>query len=281
MQPDHELATLDNPAGRLHTILRELRDSYGGSGHTLGEHVAEILGTTNAAELLHRSGLVLALPREVWDASRNLDVPVPYMMRKFPLLEAALSHWSLAVPTNRFVGRLDETAMHELEGLALHFHAFQPEPYPMSGTVDDLLDRISSLRAEVQQEADLDESLRRFVVDKLDLILQALDVRAITGLRPAAEAGVNVLVTYPPEMSATATPHPVLRKFAAIVMTACALTSAVADGPKAIETAQRVFGIDPVVEEVHPADHAVVVEVEVNDVDVGGTANNVVVVDGD
>jgi hypothetical protein len=251
---------LNNPAGRLHRVLVGLQ-TWGDQKNSLESPLQNILGTENRADLLQRSGLLLALPREVWHAAESAPGRTDHLMRLFPKIERAMDHFSLAAITEKFVARLDPTAMHELETLGLHLGDVAPEPIASSESIDRLSFHVDRLWDEVLTDPEMPESLRLFLASHLGEISTALKLRNIAGLTPLAGAVDRSLG----EFGRRADLRPYSRtswvnKMGVVVGGAIALVSPIADWPAALETAKSFVGIDENVEPVDAGDDVIDVD---------------------
>ncbi|CAM2144591.1 conserved protein of unknown function [Pararobbsia alpina] len=180
--------TVDNPAARLHQILKEAL------AHNPGEVCRDVWTSVLRVEpgdhplLTRRLAEVMGLPREI----------AVGMTEHYPDETAMLSHWRgqvdsafvklhLAAQWNSFSSLIDAHAMNYLSNTAKMLQmvvAYKPADRPK---LEEIRESIHALLSDVRN-SDLDDALKLTVTRYLANLANSIDEYFITGVMPVLDA---------------------------------------------------------------------------------------------
>lgn len=195
------METLDNPAGRLHDVLRRLNSQDGTI--PLRRAWAGVLGVPEADVPAHLGPvlqLVTDIPRTLADAG----------VSSFDAVIARFSaHWVRPIFPGDYAFnsplsgvKVGAEALEPLSGISAYLHAVAPDglvpdPDVRTRLRDRILEVIDEVRAA--DEGEIPTEVKRLVVKRLAQMLTAVETVAVGGpeaVRSAAEAVAGALATH-------------------------------------------------------------------------------------
>jgi hypothetical protein len=190
------MPSYDNPAGRLHELLRRLDDVDANA--SLVDAWAVVLGVEPDEVSLHL-GEVGQLVADVRGAVSQLgESAFASMVARYreawanPVFPGTHS-FSSAV----YKVRPDSAALEALDAIALHLHSVAPEGLvPAEAELGELKDDVSSLLDDIKQSSDLPDSVKHLLAVRLTDISRAIDHVGIGGpnaVRLATEALIGAI----------------------------------------------------------------------------------------
>jgi hypothetical protein len=202
------MVSYDNPAGRLHELLRRLSEVD--PNLSIASAWAQVLGIREA-EVALRLGAVGQLVSEVQAAveesgDQTLVAPVSryrdaWAGAIFPQTHALNAALANALP--------DDAALETLGLVASHLHAVAPEGrVPSTEQVDELRESVVDLLDNLEDADDVPDAVKHLLTARLTDVLEALNHIAIGGpnaVRLATEALVGALVINEPSTARSAT----------------------------------------------------------------------------
>jgi hypothetical protein len=213
---------LDNPAGRLHALLSDLRHrnpiSPLGSAWSIVFQVSE----RDTAEMLRRLAQVLALPNRAIAALRTTDqtlVDHEMLSRWYtPVTQMLTASVQLDQPLTQILGLLSEVTMFSLEACNDTLHRHLPES---TITADDLA-RIDPLLKELRafEGGEFGNDLDDFLLSMIAMITRGFDdypIRGIDALNDAFDLTAGLVRRRDDLASKAAANHPELWKTASTV----------------------------------------------------------------
>ena len=198
----------NNPAGRLHALL----SAAGRDNHKtpIKDVWAKVLGVPakEHTRLLYSIADVMKLPLKVEEMVRQYlsrDEQELYLRWK-PALRAAFTV-GLELPWSQFTQHLKPQVMESLEHCDNRLKTLVREPIIGENALLELRESVDRLLDEVRS-ADIDEHLRRVIMEHLAKVAGAIRRHPIDGavpIRDAAAATVVVIYGTPPEKMTTDT----------------------------------------------------------------------------
>ncbi len=190
------MPSYDNPAGRLHELLKRLSET--GAGVSLVDAWAEVLGVEPDQVSLHL-GDVAKLLADVQIAVDELGEETFASMA-----DRYRDAWAGSIfPSNHSFStavhkvRPDSPALDALGAIGVHLHSVASEGLvPSEAELDQLKDGVARLLDEIRQSSDLPESVRHLLVLRLTDILRAMEYVHIGGpnaVRLATEALIGAI----------------------------------------------------------------------------------------
>lgn len=190
----------DNPAGRLHELLRKLSEQSLQNG--LGVSWARVLGVPANEVQLH-IGAVADLVRQIEDAVDRLDdddlrAPVvrlrdTWMRAIVPMEQAFKSKLGTVCPPPEALESL------ALVSKQLHLVASEGE-VPEQDILDQLRERLHSLIGDLRESTDLSDDLKQAIVSRLMDVAKAIEHVHVGGpdaVRLATEAVLGTVMFSP------------------------------------------------------------------------------------
>lgn len=179
----------DNPAQRLYDLLEKAFDAKTYPKEKNCREVWQsLLGTPLPGLLMARLGKVMALPEQVLDA---IDARHPgdrkHHQHWVAQLTAAFEQQNLA---GQWASFRAHTTKELLASIAMAASALRVPGEVKRLTPEDLgklTDTISAMREKVW-EADIDESMKRYLLDQLRKMQAAVDEYFLTGAAPVVDA---------------------------------------------------------------------------------------------
>ena len=191
---------MNNPAQRLHDLLKEVRSKVAPNKQT-GAVWEDVLDTSRKKEtplFLKRLAKVLELPAEVigqLEAREDLNQALFQKWR--PNVENALIVVGLTVDSTQLTGHLDDVTMLSLQHCAEELQRYTAEADIDTEQLESLMASTRSLM-ESTENADIDVSVKVFILEKLQQVDTALSEYGIAGptpLRTAAESCIGSCYT--------------------------------------------------------------------------------------
>jgi hypothetical protein len=195
------MLSYDNPAGRLHELLRRL--SEGNPNVAVAVAWAQVLGVTEA-EVPLRLGAVGQLVTDVQEAveksgDESLVAPV---LRYRDAWAGAIFPRHVALDASLSNVLPGEDALEVLALVATHLHSVASEgQVPSLEHLDALKERVADLLDAVEEADDVPDTVKHLLATRLTDVLEALNHVAIGGpnaVRLATEALVGALVINEP-----------------------------------------------------------------------------------
>lgn len=178
----------NNPAGRLTRLIRRLREVSGTTpmraawAHALG------VDENNISELLARITLAARLVDQTVIQIEGLaDLDHGLYLRWTPLVRGAFTDFGMSNQIARITDRLTPEVLTGLDFCNHELSRRCPEQTVDMAKLEELTKEAKALMDQVVR-ADLPGDLKEYVLDKLDLLLRALEMYHVTGIRPIVSA---------------------------------------------------------------------------------------------
>lgn len=215
------MAHLDNPAGRLEDFLRHLK--VANAGMSSKDAVTSILGAANDAEFAHAFGNLLLLPQQAEDALRKVaeqdehDDPDWYLQWR-PAINQTLSQlWAFTSAVKSTQDHYSDADLMNLGACSNLLHRAHLEPELPWSQIDELRQHTREFE-EAIHEASLPEPVKRFLLEQVDRINEALRECRLRGVAAFEEAfdaaiGASWRLSRNPEVDTSAAPvKPMMEK---------------------------------------------------------------------
>ena len=212
---------MDNPAERLHSILRRVLQASRGGKQVVGEVWAQALGVSfdDKARFLRRLSIVTGLPARILEELKTRDDLDSELFGKWrPQVEGVVGALNFQQNSEWILKHLSDTSMLSLEYCA---DALKRS----TGGVD--IETLSRLSEETErmilelQETDIDERVKDYILHRLQQIRVAIDDYTYgdgASLARVAEASIgSCLANREVYATATGKERSVLAKFMSIV----------------------------------------------------------------
>lgn len=186
--------TPNNPAGRLAMILNNLRQV---KNKALGDAWVEVLGVDkkDTGELIQRVALVSRLVDDTEAQIKSQkDLNHGLYLRWTPLVREVFTNLNFRASVNDVNGRLTPEAMTGLEFCDEILSRSCPERTLDPQKLAEVIQEVKSLIDQVIA-SELPNDLKEFVLDKLDLLLRALEMYQVAGIGPIATALDTIIGT--------------------------------------------------------------------------------------
>ena len=192
------MAYLDNPASRLHELLRRARNE---NGRQLARQAWAKLLKVDPPEdtplLLRRLAKVYELPLQITEqVEKYLDNPALYLKWR-PKVEQMLSRSNLDGQWEHAVNVIDEYTLLSLEHCDYDLSKHNRESSIDDQRLQEIADMVVELMEEVKEDG-IDSDLTTYILGRLKEIMEAIDDFSLTGpagVRHVLEANLGSLCT--------------------------------------------------------------------------------------
>jgi hypothetical protein len=197
----------DNPAGRLHYVLTEIRSVPGATNIEKALAKAFEVAETEPAATLHQHVAVMAAwPDQAIEQIKTLDdinqdLALGWTARIQPAM-AWVGRWAQAVENMQ--NEYGEVDLYSLAVTADHLHRRLPEPVIPKDKLPELVELVREIIDAVLADTQLPEVARAFLVSRLHEVEQAVLHFRVTGYA-GIETAMDCLVGYIARMPATQT----------------------------------------------------------------------------
>jgi hypothetical protein len=231
----------DNPAGRLLRIVNDLKQI---EKNIIADAAwASVLGVdvSDTGSLLHGIGATLQLGQDTIEAIKKLNVNHDLYIGHVNQILRAFQKMHLGA---RIFDTMNNVKQEDIVGLSFcdeRLSIEAPEKTLNENDLKKIHEDIMSLIDEVI-EGDIDEYLRQYLLDKLDLLRQAVQLYNISGVKPI-ESAINDIfgsVVLNEKIKESAD-KPVTKKFVLIVMGLLTLISHFNDVVQLPESIDKVL----------------------------------------
>lgn len=188
--------TQDNPAGRLHFWIGQIRDVItepNRPGHEGTLIFAEVfaLDPTRRTDILSAMADLLKLPEQIRESIRKSPDVSDTMLGLLPDVDRYLESL-LGGLSNQGVGIAQAGVFANLAVISEQLSTFSPEIVPDHEVLDDLKSSISDLIGEIFA-TEMDEDLSSFLIEELLNIRSAVERFDLLGEKPLRDAFAKVL----------------------------------------------------------------------------------------
>jgi hypothetical protein len=182
----------NNPAGRLLKVVSDLKQIQ---GHIIADEAwASVLGieVSDTGSLLKGIGATLQLGQDTIEAIKKQDLDHDLYIGHVNQILKAFQKMHLGA---RIIDTMSNIKQEDIVGLSFcdeRLSRKAPEKTLNENDLKKIHEDIMSLIDEVTK-GDIDEYLRQYLLDKLDLLRQAVAMYHISGIKPIENAIHNVL----------------------------------------------------------------------------------------
>lgn len=178
------MAVSNNPAGRLHALLREGQSKQ--KDKPASEIWAEILNVPkeDTGLLLRRVGHVMTLPSGIKEAMSYVDdLDHSIYLRWLPRVEASFSILNFQMAWKQFIERFDGEVMYGIEICSDRLSRDRPEKVADESLLESLLKKVNDLLGELES-IDVEPGTWFFIYDNLVKIKEAIEEYKVQGIKP-------------------------------------------------------------------------------------------------
>jgi len=201
------MRTLNNPAGRLVTILRKAK-SMKNQSSPAKQVWPEILESKpkDIPVLLKRLGQLLELPYDIRNQILQFDdIDQKIYLKWLPKVQKSFSALNLDGPFKNFIAHIDEAALDGLDFCSDLLSRRSPERILDQEELNNIYSEAEELRVEIF-ESSIENELKLFLTQKLDEILHAIKEHNIKGAQPienAVESTIGAIYIKPERFEKT------------------------------------------------------------------------------
>lgn len=180
---------LDNPAGRLHALLDDLRAKQQQQAASAGW--ADVLGVPQGAPLAYALAAVMQLPD---DAEAQIQRVAGRYAADFlgwrPSVDRTLAatFTSAGAALNQVTQQYDGEALARLEACSLELHRHAQEKSVDADRLAEVRQKVEGLLSEIIEVDDLSPMLRGLLAHHLHSMMTAIDMYKIRGARGIEDA---------------------------------------------------------------------------------------------
>jgi len=189
-----DIAIQNNPARRLHTIIKQLKSR---TNDNLDAAFANVLGVDVAdyALLVKRIGHVYFLVDLSKRAVESIDgINHEKYIAPIKSVGEALKGLGFAHRVDQTpIGKIPVDTMAYLDMTAEYLSTHAPEPTISEENRAKIEESIRSLQEELVSQSDMPLDLMRYLFEKLDGLLQAVQMYGISGAYPVRDAAESIV----------------------------------------------------------------------------------------
>lgn len=179
----------NNPAGRLLAIIRKLQAVQKGKNILTDQAWAKVfqIDPDNTGLLMDRIGKCLQLGNQIIENVKKLNLNQDLFLKDINQIILSFRQMNLQENINSTLSRIRVESIRGLEYCDHEFSRQSPEKVIPETDLKNIYEEICSLLEEVAQ-ADIDSYLKNFMLDKLDLLRQAIELYDVDGCVPIEKA---------------------------------------------------------------------------------------------
>jgi len=179
----------NNPAGRLLEIIRKLQAIRKEKNIRTDLAWAKLfqIDPDNTGLLMDRIGKSLQLGNQIGEQIKKLDLNHELFLKDINQIVFSFRQMNLQQDINSTLTRIVSESIRGLEYCDHELSKQLPEKVIPETSLKKIYDEICSLLEEVTQ-TDMDDYLKKFMLDKLDLLRQAIELYDIDGCVPIEKA---------------------------------------------------------------------------------------------
>ena len=189
-----DTAIQNNPARRLHTIVEQLKSN---KNYRVDEAFAKVLevDVTDYALLIKRIGHVYFLVDLSKRAVESIHgINQEKYIDPIRAVGEALKGLGFAHRVDQTtIGKVPADTMAYLDMTAEYLSLHAPEPTISEENQEKITTSILELQAEILEQADIPPDLKRYVLEKLDKLLQAIEMYQISGAFPVRDVAESII----------------------------------------------------------------------------------------